>query len=577
MQNPNVEAHIIDKANKWLSPVFDEETRAAVQHMLSSNPNELIECFYTDLDFGTGGLRGLMGVGTNRVNRYTLGQATQGLSNYLKQQFGEKTLSVAIAHDCRNNSDIFARQVAEVFAANGIKAYLFNGLRPTPLLSFAVRHLGCDAGIVLTASHNPKEYNGYKVYWNDGGQLVPPHDKGVISEVRNVKIEDINFDFDQNLVIYLNDDVERAYLDKLKTLALSHEGKNDLKIVFTALHGTTLHLLPQTLKENGFTQVQTVAVQDVPDGNFPTVKSPNPEEAEALDMAVKQAEQTGADLVIGCDPDGDRVGIAVRNLQGKMELLNGNQTASLLVDYVLKMRKQQGTLPQNAFIAETVVTTDLIEKIGDHYSIPTKKCLTGFKWIAELIRLGEGKETYIVGGEESYGYLIGDFVRDKDAISAALIISEAAAHAKAHGSSLYQELIQLYVRHGFYLEHLISITKKGKAGLEEIQAMIEGFRKNPPRMLGGSEVLEILDYKTSVATNLETGATRNIELPSSNFIQFITKAGDRITARPSGTEPKIKFYFSVQDDLPAKEQYDQTKLKLQSKIAAMVVALGLNS
>jgi phosphoglucomutase len=437
--------------------------------------------------------------------------------------------------------------------------------------------LGCDAGIVLTASHNPKEYNGYKVYWNDGGQLVPPHDKGVISEVRNVKIDEISFDFDQNLVVYLNDEVERTYLDKLKTLALSHEGKNDLKIVFTALHGTTLHLLPQTLKENGFTQVQTVAVQDVPDGNFPTVKSPNPEEAEALDMAVKQAEQTGADLVIGCDPDGDRVGIAVRNTQGQMELLNGNQTASLLVDYVLKMRKQQGTLPQNAFIAETVVTTDLIEKIGDHYGIPTKKCLTGFKWIAELIRLGEGKETYIVGGEESYGYLIGDFVRDKDAISAALIISEAAAHAKAKGSSLYQELIDLYVRHGFYLEHLISITKKGKAGLEEIQAMIEGFRKNPPRMLGGSEVLEILDYKTSVATNLETEATRKIGLPSSNFIQFITKAGDRITARPSGTEPKIKFYFSVKSDLSAKEDYSETKQILQNKIESMVVDLGLGS
>lgn len=574
MNAPKVEQYIIEKAEKWLSPVFDDQTRDKVKNMLASDPAELIESFYTDLDFGTGGLRGIMGVGTNRINRYTLGQATQGLSNYLKKNIKKPNLSVAIAHDTRNNSKTFARQVAEVLAANGIKAYLFNDFRPTPLLSFAVRHLGCDAGIVLTASHNPKEYNGYKVYWNDGGQLVPPHDKGVIAEVREVKMEEVKFNFDDSLVEYLEDSVENAYLDQLKKLSLSNVGKKDLKIVFTALHGTSVHLLPKALHSAGFSHVQTVVAQDIPDGNFPTVKSPNPEEAAALDLAVQQAEKAGADIVIGCDPDADRVGIAVRNTEGKMELLNGNQTGSLLVDYVLKMNQQNGTLPTNGFVAETVVTTDLIEKIATYYGVPTKKCLTGFKWIAELIRLGEGKESYIVGGEESYGYLIGDFVRDKDAIASAVMIAEVAAHAKANGKTLLDELIEIYVRNGFYLEHLISITKTGKAGLEKIQEMIEGYRNTPPAQLGGSDVVEILDYKSGVAKNVKTGKSQKINLPASNFVQFITADGDKVTARPSGTEPKIKFYFSVKAQLLSKKEFALTKLQLQKKINSIISDLG---
>lgn len=576
MSTHTPDASIIAKAKSWLTPTFDEKTQVAVADMLANNPQELVECFYTDLDFGTGGMRGIMGVGTNRVNKYTLGAATQGLSNYLHAQVGKPNMSVAIAHDCRNNSKLFARTVAEVFSANGITAYLFEDLRPTPQLSFAVRHLGCDAGIVLTASHNPKEYNGYKVYWNDGGQLVPPHDKGVIAEVRKVAPADIKFDFDESRIKYLGEEIDRAYLDALKTLSFGNAGKKDLKIVFTALHGTSVTLLPKTLAENGFTHVQSVAAQDVSDGNFPTVKSPNPEEAEALQMAVDLAEDTDADLVIGCDPDADRVGIAVRDNHGKMILLNGNQTGSLLVDYVLKMHKQKGTLPSNGFIASTVVTTDLIEKIGDSYGLPTKKCLTGFKWIAELIREAEGKETYLVGGEESYGYLVGDFVRDKDAIGAAMLIAEAAAFAKSEGSSLYKELLKLYVKHGFYLEHLISITKKGKAGLEEIQAMIEGYRTTPPRVLGGNAVAEIIDYKTGIATNLETQKKRTMGLPSSNFLQFITAAGDRITARPSGTEPKIKFYFSVKGELNNTADFEKESAKLREKIDVMAKELRIS-
>jgi phosphoglucomutase len=571
----HIEPQILAKANEWLTDAFDAETQRKVQDLIDNHPQELVECFYTDLDFGTGGLRGIMGVGTNRINKYTLGMATQGLCNYLLKNITGKPISVAIAHDCRNNSKEFARLVAEVFSANGIKAYLFDELRPTPELSFAIRHLGCDSGIVLTASHNPKEYNGYKVYWNDGGQLVPPHDKGVISEVREVNVADIRFNYNENLIEYIGAEIDRAYLDKVREQCLSTAGKDDLKIAFTALHGTSITLLPKALKEAGFSQVYSVEKQATPDGNFPTVASPNPEEAAALAMAVELAKQKDCDLVIGCDPDADRVGIAVKDLDGNMVLLNGNQTASMLVHYILLMHQENGTLPAHGFIAETVVTTDLIEKIGTSFGVSTKKCLTGFKWIAEIIRETEGKEKYIVGGEESYGYLIGDFVRDKDAITSAVLIAEVAAWAKAKGSSFYQELIQLYVQHGYYLERLISITKKGKAGLEEIQKMIEGFRLNPPKRLGGSDITTIIDYKTAISKDLKTRKESSTNLPSSNFIQFITADGDKITARPSGTEPKIKFYFSVKNPLKSLDSFRSVTIDLNSKIDMMVKELGL--
>ena len=575
MTQPSIEPHILTKATEWQSPLFDEQTRAAVAQMVANNPQELVESFYTDLDFGTGGLRGIMGVGTNRINKYTLGMATQGLCNYLKKTVPNKGLSIAIAHDCRNNSKTFARQVAEIISANGIKAYLFEDLRPTPELSFAVRQLGCDSGIVLTASHNPKEYNGYKVYWNDGGQLVPPHDKGVITEVRKVPVADINFNYNEDLISYLGSEMDEAYLEAVKNLSLNDAGKDSLKIVFTALHGTSTTLLPEALKRSGFKNVQIVEAQATPDGNFPTVHSPNPEEAAALDMAVKQAEATGADLVIGCDPDADRVGIAVRDLDGKMVLLNGNQTAAVLIDYILARLKESGKLPTNGFIAETVVTSDLIEKIGDSYGVETKKCLTGFKWIAELIREVEGKQVYIAGGEESYGYLIGDFVRDKDAISAAVLIAEAAAFEKSRGQSFLKALVNIYVRDGYYLERLISITKKGKSGLEEIQAMIEGYRKTPPTELGGSAVTQIIDYQAATIKNLADGSTTSTNLPKSNFVQFITADGDKVTARPSGTEPKIKFYFSVKAKPTGQEKYLETTNVLNTKIDQIVTDLGL--
>lgn len=570
-----VDAKILEKAKQWTGSDFDTETRKSVQELIDNNPKELIESFYTDLDFGTGGLRGIMGVGSNRINKYTLGQATQGLSNYLHEQFPDQVIKVAIAHDSRNNSKEFARQVAEVLSANGIRAYLFSDLRPTPELSFAIRYLGCNSGIVLTASHNPKEYNGYKVYWNDGAQLVPPHDKAVINHVRQVAFKDILFQPNSALITYLDSEVDEAYLKEVTNQSLNNKGKSDLKIVFTPLHGTSVTLLPEALKRSGFTQVHVVKEQAMPDGNFPTVQSPNPEEAAALDMAVKQAEKSQADIVIGCDPDADRVGIAVRDLQGQMTLLNGNQTGSVLLYYILDQLKAKNALPADGFIAETVVTSDLLEKIGDGFGIETKKCLTGFKWIAEMIREVEGKQQYIAGGEESYGYLIGDFVRDKDAITSAVLLAEAAAFAKAKGESFFKTLLHIYQEYGYYLERLIAITKKGKEGLEEIQRMIEGYRANPPKSLGGSAVTHILDYKAGTIKNLQSGEITKINLPSSNFIQFITAEGDKVTARPSGTEPKIKFYFSVKGKLAGLKDYENQTALLNEKIDRFVSDLSL--
>ena len=566
---------IIEKAKTWLQAPFDAATQAAVAQMMAHQPQELLESFYTDLDFGTGGLRGIMGTGTNRINRYTLGQATQGLANYLKLQIKGKTIKVAIAYDCRNNSDTFAREVAGVLAANNIEVFLFEALRPTPLLSFAVRHLQCDSGIVLTASHNPKEYNGYKVYWSDGGQLVPPHDKGVIQEVRKVAFGDILFDGPKERITLLGAAVDQAFLEALAAQSLNNAGKKDLKVVFTNLHGTAGTLVPKALKSAGFEQVFEVAEQAKPDGNFPTVHSPNPEEGPALKMAVELAEAQGADLVIGTDPDADRVGIAVRDLDGKMILLNGNQTASVLVHYILEQNHQKGKLTPQHFVAETIVTTDLIREIAKGYSVNCYTCLTGFKWIAEIIRKKEGQEKYLVGGEESYGYLIGDFVRDKDAVTAAVMIAEIAAYNKAQGRSFYQQLLEIYQRYGYYLEDLISITKKGKSGSEEIAAMMQNLRTDTPVKLAGIRVTHVLDYQFLMAKDLGTGATEKIDLPASNVIQLLLEDGSKITARPSGTEPKIKFYFSVKTNLNELAEFDAQTMVLQNKIAQFQKDLNL--
>lgn len=573
-----MEKTVLEKAQKWTSEPFDAETRAHVQDLIDSNPEELTECFYKDLEFGTGGLRGLMGVGTNRMNIYTVGMATQGMANYLKKSF-DGPISVAIAHDSRNNSPLFARKTAEVFAANGIKAYLFSELRPTPELSFAVRHFGCKAGVVITASHNPKEYNGYKAYWEDGGQLVAPHDKNVIAEVKRIAgPQDVNWKADESLIELVKDAIDRAYIDGLKSLCLSPEAvkaQSDLNIVFTALHGTGGTMVPRTLKELGFTNVHTVAEQDTPDGNFPTVVSPNPEEAAALKMALEKAEAIGADLVMGTDPDADRVGIAVRNMKGELELLNGNMTGSLLVYYLIERWSELGKLNGKQFTGKTIVTTALIKKISEAKNVPCYDVLTGFKYIAELILKLEGKEQFIGGGEESYGYLAGDLVRDKDAVLSCVLIAEMCAWAKNNGKSLSEVLMDIHLEFGFYLEDLISLTKKGRSGAEEIALMMENLRNNPPKQLAGSDVLTLRDYKLSKVTNLADGSKTETGLPTSNVLQFETADGTVVTARPSGTEPKIKFYFSVNAPLKDKADYDAVRASLKAKITTIQSDLGL--
>ncbi|KAB2814641.1 phospho-sugar mutase [Phaeocystidibacter luteus] len=543
-----LDPNILKKAESWLREPIDGKAQAEVRRMIDTDHDALVECFYKDLDFGTGGMRGIMGVGSNRINRYTLGQATQGLSNYLRKQFPNETISVAIAFDSRNNSDTLALDVAKVFAANGISVRLFESLRPTPELSFTIRHLNCHAGIVLTASHNPKEYNGYKVYWNDGGQLVPPHDKAIIEEVRNVELSQVQFSNDDAMIKRIGESVDRAYLEQVQQLSIGNAGKDELKIVFTPLHGTSVVLMEQALKLTGFKNVSLVVDQSEPDGNFPTVDSPNPEEAAALDMAVKQADREGADLVIGCDPDTDRVGIAVRDHAGNMKLLNGNQTGAVLMDYILGQLHAKGKLPSNAFSATTIVTSNLMEDIALGYGVESMRCLTGFKWIADLIRENEGAKKFIVGGEESYGYMVGDFVRDKDAISAAVMIAEAAAYAKSIGSSYLGLLDEIHKKHGFYLERLISIKKEGKAGAEAIAKMMEDLRANPPKELAERKVVELKDYQQGIIRNLVDGTEKPTGLPKSNVIQVVNENGDIATARPSGTEPKIKFYFSVKRD-----------------------------
>ena len=559
-------------ATLWTSDIFDEATRAEAQALLDQGGDDLIEPFYKDLDFGTGGMRGIMGVGTNRINPYTLGTATTGLINYAKETYGRDDLKAVIAYDSRNNSQAFARKVAEVLSANGVYTYLFEELRPTPELSFAVRELGCDFGIVLTASHNPKEYNGYKVYWNDGGQLVPPHDGGVIAKVRQTGFEDINWNANEDLIETISEAIDSKYIANVVAQSLNNDGKEDLKVVFTALHGTSIVSVPPALKASGFTNVHIVEEQATPDGNFPTVDSPNPEEGAALAMGIAQAEASGSDIVIGCDPDTDRVGIAVNDGTGKMQLLNGNDTAALLVHYVLSQADANNAVPENPFTAATVVTTDLIAKISERYNIPCFRCLTGFKWIADIIN-NKPEMNFMVGGEESYGYLIGDSVRDKDAVASAVMIAEMAAYAKAQGRTVLEQLEAIHREFGQYQERLISITKKGRSGAQEIADMMTALRNDPPKTLAGSPVVIAIDHSNSTQTDLRTGATSSTELPASNVLQFITEAGDKVSARPSGTEPKIKFYFSV--CTTTGESHAETKAELERKIDTFIEELAL--
>ena len=559
-------------AKLWTSDIFDEATRAEAQALLDKGGDDLIEPFYKDLDFGTGGMRGIMGVGTNRINPYTLGTATTGLISYAKETYGRDDLKAVIAYDSRNNSQAFARKVAEVLSANGVYTYLFEELRPTPELSFAVRELGCDFGIVLTASHNPKEYNGYKVYWNDGGQLVPPHDGGVIAKVRQTDFEDINWNANEDLIETISEAIDSKYIANVVAQSLNNDGKEDLKVVFTALHGTSIVSVPPALKASGFTNVHIVEEQATPDGNFPTVASPNPEEGAALAMGIAQAEASGSDIVIGCDPDTDRVGIAVNDGTGKMQLLNGNDTAALLVHYVLSQADANNAVPENPFTAATVVTTDLIAKISERYNIPCFRCLTGFKWIADIIN-NKPEMNFMVGGEESYGYLIGDSVRDKDAVASAVMIAEMAAYAKAQGRTVLQQLEAIHREFGQYQERLISITKKGRSGAQEIADMMTALRNDPPKTLAGSSVVIAIDHSNSTQTDLRTGATTSTELPASNVLQFITEAGDKVSARPSGTEPKIKFYFSV--CTTTGDSHAATKAELERKIDTFIEELAL--
>lgn len=575
-----MEAYIQPKIDQWLSGAYDEDIKQQIRDLVAAgNETELTDSFYKSLEFGTGGLRGIMGAGTNRINKYTIGMATQGLANYLNQSFQGQAISVAIAHDSRNNSDNFARITANVFSANGIKVYFFEALRPTPELSFAIRHLGCQSGVVLTASHNPKEYNGYKAYWTDGAQMVAPHDKNVITEVE--KITDpsmVKFDPIESNIVKIGEAVDRAYLNEALALSISKDAiarQHDLKIVFSPIHGTGITLVPRLLEEMGFTEVHIVQEQAVPNGNFPTVVYPNPEEKEAMTLALNQAKTIDADLVMATDPDADRVGIGVKNHKGEWQLLNGNQTAAILFYYMLNAWKESGKLDGNQYIVKTIVTSNILDKMAAHYNVDCYNTLTGFKYIAGIIRNLEGKKQFIVGGEESYGYLIGDFVRDKDAIASCGLIAEMAAYAKDKGLSLFDFLLEVYTQIGFYKEDLISITKKGKSGAEEIQAMMADFRANPPKSIAGSKVETLLDYQTQTETNLLTGASKPIEMEKSNVLQFITENGNKISARPSGTEPKIKFYFSVNAPLDSKANYDRVSQQLDQTIQDIIHDLKL--
>ncbi|MFN6387209.1 MAG: phospho-sugar mutase [Bacteroidota bacterium] len=567
---------IQDKVSVWLSGNYDQVTKDAIANL---QPDELADSFYRSLEFGTGGLRGIMGVGTNRMNKYTVGMATQGFANYLKKTYGDQPVSVVIGHDSRNNSRFFAETTAGVFAANGIHVYLFEALRPTPELSFTIRKLGCKAGVVCTASHNPKEYNGYKAYWNDGGQLVPPHDKNVITEVEAItSVDEVNWTGGEANITIIGREMDEAYISMVKSLSVYPEviqAEHNLSIVYTPIHGTGITLVPEVLSRFGFTNVHIVEDQATPDGNFPTVGYPNPEESETMAMGLAMAKSLDADILLGTDPDADRVGIGVKNHKGEWVLMNGNQTAVLAFAYLIEARKAKGIAKPNDMVISTIVTTAMINKVAKQNGVACYNVLTGFKWIAELIKEKEANENYVIGGEESFGLMIGNEIRDKDAVSAVALLCEMAAYEKAKGKSLFDKMIELYMQYGFYYERLISITKKGMNGQKEIAAMMEGFRTSPPQAIDGSAVVEMLDYDMQTGKNLLSGETWNLQLPKSNVLQFITADGSKISARPSGTEPKIKFYFSVHTTLVSKEVYDDTFTGLDQKIQRIIKDMSL--
>jgi phosphoglucomutase len=572
------DAQIIERAKEWLSGKFDEQTRNQVKDLLENNEKELVECFYKSLEFGTGGMRGIMGPGTNRMNIYTVGMATQGLANYLNKTFQGQQIKVAVSHDSRNNSRLFAKTCADIFSANGIKAYLFDSLRPVPELSFAVRQLGCQSGVMITASHNPKEYNGYKAYWSDGAQVVAPHDKNIVDEAAKVKVEDVKFAGNPDLIEILDEKFDEIYLQKIKELTLSQEDitkHKDIKIVYTPIHGSGVRLVPEILKMKGFENIMTVKEQCNPDGNFPTVISPNPENAEALTLAIKLAQEKGADLVMATDPDADRVGIAVRNNSGEFVLLNGNQTAAILTYYLLTKWKENGKLDGNQYIVKTIVTTELLKAMADKFGVKMYDVLTGFKFIADVIRKNEGKTTFIGGGEESYGYLAGEFVRDKDAVNACSLIAEAAAWAAEKGKTMYQLLLDIYSQYGYYREALVNVVKEGKSGAEEIQKMMDDYRNDPPAFIGDSNVIMIKDYLTQKASNIIDGTDENIDLPKSNVLQFFLEDGTKISVRPSGTEPKIKFYFGVKEGVKDIAKLSETEKAANAKIESIKKAMKL--
>jgi phosphoglucomutase len=567
--------NILDKATSWLSDTFDTETQNEIQQLITDNSDDLTDRFYKDLEFGTGGMRGMMGAGTNRINKYTLGKATQGLSNYLKESYPNQKIKVAIAYDCRHNSDTFSRLVAEVLSANDIHVVLFEDLRPTPELSFAVNELNCHAGIVLTASHNPPEYNGYKVYWTDGGQIVPPQDKSIIDEVNSLEFSDINFNAKPALISEIGSEVDEAFWKaSIKNGTFDIKGRENLKIVFTSLHGTSVKLIPEVLKRAGYSQVHSIKEQEIPDGDFPTVKSPNPEEPEALEMATNLAEKIGADIVLGTDPDSDRIGIAVRDTTGKIKLLNGNQAMVVMTDFLIKQWQQQGKLNGKQFIGSTIVSTSMVDEIAKSYGVETKIGLTGFKWIAKMIQDFPEQE-FIGGGEESFGYMVGDFVRDKDAVTSALLACEIATAAKANRSSFYDTLLKLYTKHSFYKERLVSFTKKGMDGAAKIKQIMIDLRKNPLSHIDGSKVTFVNDYDASTEKNMSTGEVKIMNLPKSNVLIYHTEDGTKVAARPSGTEPKIKFYFSVQSKLDSVENAIEKEQELDAKIDRIINEMNI--
>lgn len=574
----DIEPQLFERVQTWLTPTFDQDTQDYIKQLLATNSNELKESFYKDLEFGTGGMRGIMGIGTNRINKFTLGKNTQGLSNYMQKVFPGESLKVAIAYDCRHNSQTLAKVVADVFSANGIQVYLFEDLRPTPELSFTVKHLDCHCGIVLTASHNPPEYNGYKVYWQDGGQLVPPQDAEIISEINALDYSEIKFEAAEDLIKYIGEDVDDAFINasvKNGSFKTDESAKDDLTIVFTSLHGTSITTIPETLKRAGYRNVHIVKEQEVPNGDFPTVKSPNPEEPEALEMAMELAKKVSADIVIGTDPDSDRLGIAVRNLDGKMILLNGNQTMVVMTKFLLRHYQYEGCLTPTDFIGSTIVSTPLMIELAKAYNVECKVGLTGFKWIAKMIK-DFPKQYFVGGGEESFGFMVGDFVRDKDAITSALLACEIAAQAKADDSSFFKYLIELYSKHGFYKERLISMTKKGIEGAQEIKQMMIDARENPLTEVNGSKVILIEDYQLSISKNISNGTTEAINIPKSNVLIYYTDDGSKIALRPSGTEPKIKFYISVNTNLDNVTDFQITEQKLEAKIDAIIKDMHLN-